>query len=92
MGNVGLTDPPGWNLALEGDGLAMTDKRIGQTAAILANVRPGKSVDTQAVTAPFQKGQSASNLLGALAGKPGPEAGGTAAGNSAAAQGNTKKS
>jgi hypothetical protein len=85
-----LTDPPGWNAALEGDELAMSDKRIGQRDP--ANVRPGKSVDTQAVAAPFQKGQSASNLLGALAGKPGPEAGGTAAGTSAAAQGNTKKS
>lgn len=71
--------------------VTMSEKRIGATDS--TNVRPGKGVETHAVAAPFQKGQSASNLLGALAAKPAAGAGGGGgAGSSPAAEGTSKKS
>ena len=78
----------------------MTEKRIGMTDS--ANVRSGKGVETEAVAAPVQKvqsglkvyGQSASNLLGALPGKPAVEAGAGAstASSPAAEKTSSKKS
>jgi hypothetical protein len=68
----------------------MTEKRVGSASP--TSIRPDKGADTQAAVAPFQKGQSASNLLAALASKP-PAAGdsGGVAASSAAAEGTSKK-
>jgi hypothetical protein len=68
----------------------MTDKRV--RSASPTSIRPGNGAETQAAAASFQKGQSASNLLGVLASKP-PAAsgGGSGAGSSTAAEGTSKK-
>ncbi len=68
----------------------MTEKRVG--SAIPTSIRPGKGAETQAAAAPFQKGQSASNLLGVLASEPPAQAsGGDGADSSTAAEGTSKK-
>ena len=62
----------------------MTEKRIGAAGSV--NARPGEVMVTQTVAAPFQRGQSAANLLDALAAKPTAEVGsGSSAGSTPAA-------
>jgi hypothetical protein len=68
----------------------MTEKRVGSASP--TSIRPGRGAETQAAAALFKKGQSASNLLGALASKP-PAAGdgGSGAGSSPTAEATSKK-
>jgi hypothetical protein len=71
------------------EGVMMTEKRIGAAGPV--NSPPGKGMEAP-VAAPFQKGQSAANLLGALATKPIAEVGGGgSAGSSSAAEGASSK-
>jgi hypothetical protein len=52
----------------------MTEKRVRPASP--TGTPPAKGVETQAAAVPYQKGQSASNLIGALARKPPAQTGG----------------